>query len=175
MPRYQNKPMKEVRVKRSRGRVEGDALYYFFWHNLFSLVIFFAFALNLGLFEHQTETISDLISVEFLSLVLIIFGISLLSGLMGRIMAYLIVRLYFNIARQSETKTFGEFNTGINKLSFSFLIQTFLSSVIFATGIIFILQSKLFDSNSIWALLATYIIVKIAVFLLTRLISETKL
>jgi len=158
--------------KKQYHRVSGDAIWYFFLHNSISLFIFFGFILQLGLFDRQSDTITDLLSWSYAELVLTLFGISLLAGLLGRIFGYFILRLIF---RKNPIKKIGEFNQGINKLGFSFLISTMISSVLFSIGATAVLQEAIFNEDTLFTLIATYVIIKICVFLITRMFTSFKL
>ncbi|MHA1502436.1 MAG: hypothetical protein ACTSSB_11350 [Candidatus Heimdallarchaeota archaeon] len=164
--------MKEHEKKYTNRRVQGDSLYYFCFHNLISILLFFLFALNLKLFESQSDEISQILSIGYVQLLFMIFGISLLCGILGRIIAYILLKMVF---KNKPIKTFGEFNQGINKISMSYLLSTFVSAVIFSIGAFAILQNVLFDEESLFTLMATYIIIKIGVYLATRMFSSFKL
>jgi len=147
-------------------------MYYFLFHNLISIMLFFFIALQLRLFESQSSEISHLLSIAYVQLVLLIFGISLLSGIIGRIFAYVLIKMIF---KKKPIKTIGEFNRGINKISMSYLLSTFLSAIIFSIGAFAILQNMLFNEDSLFTLIATYTVIKIGVYLATRTFSSFKL
>ncbi|MCP4651530.1 MAG: hypothetical protein GY853_15820 [PVC group bacterium] len=163
------------RKKRRRGRVEGDAIYYFAIHNLFSAVFFFAFTLGMDIYTQQTEMLSELLSFSFLELILTIFGLLLLSGIIGRFFAFFFLKAMFGIVIGREMKKFGELNDGLNKISFSFIIASFVSAILFAVGALSIVQSKIFGQMTFWTLVFTYVMIKVVVFVLVRLFSESKL
>jgi len=165
----------KVVPKGRKGRVEGDAIWFFLLHNVISVMIFFGFAYIIGLFDERTELLSEIFSMEFVESILIIFGLSLLAGILGRVLGYFVLRAIFNFGYKREIKKFGEFNSGLNKISFSFIITAFISSLLFGVGAITIIQWKLFDDQTFLSLLVTYFVIKLSVFFSVRLFSSMKL
>jgi len=164
---------KERKLKSKR--VQGDSVYFFILSNIVSLVVFFILAFNLDIFNSTVVTISDMISFDFGRLLLMIFGLMLVSGIVGRIMAYITIRLIAHYYMGRETKKIGEFISGINGISFSYFFSTLISAILFAIGGLKVIQEKIFGEVTIITLIFTYVIVKIIVFLISRLFSSWKL
>jgi len=162
--------------QKKKPRVEGDSVYYFLLHNIISMLVFFAFSYPVGLYNEQTELLSDILSFNFFKSILIIFGLMVLSGVIGRAVAYIIIKLVFNLWLDKTTKKLGELNKGsLNKISFSYFISVFISAVIFAFGALGIVQMKLFGNTTFYSLILTYLLIKIIVFFVTRLFSAWNL
>jgi len=168
--------MQDIR-RESPKRMEGDNIIYFMIHNSISFVAFFFIAWNLNLFDVGDDSISYLISMEFLRLLLLIFGLSLICSLLiGRILGYGILWIIFNFGLKKKVRTFWHLNThGMNEINLSYLISTILSSLMFAVGALFVLENKLFGENTLFSLIITYILIKIIIYLFTRVFSTIKL
>lgn len=167
-------PTKKEKKIRRRGRVEGDSIYYFALHNFISMITFFAIAVPLGLFTTEIELVEDLFSFEFLGFILIIFGLTFLSGILARIIAYVAMFYFTKNVLNKQLKTLGQFNDGINKVGMAFAISLFISSVLFAIGAIAIIESMLFTEQTLITLLATYMLIKLLIFIFVKLLMNAK-
>ena len=161
-------------------RVEAEAISYFFWHNLFSVFIFFLMTMQFGVFGERNYSASYLFSMAFVEFVLVIFCFSLIAGFLGRLLAYIVLRLYFSWrskknGRIKVMKKFGELNSGLNKISITFVISAFITAVVFAFGVVILLQNMLFDENTLLTLMATYLLLKMGIFFGIKLLVEWKL
>ena len=180
MPR-QNKSMEMKNTssdrnrRRYRERVTGEGIWYFLVHNMISIVLFFMLTIGFSLYGKKDSNIAFLFDIEYWKLVLIIFGILLMSGVMARILAYVFLWLFFKYARKRIMRKFGDLNTGINKISFPFLITSLIAAVIYSLGVVLILQQAIFSQQTFWTLVMTYIIIKITIFLIVKLVTQFKL
>ena len=161
-------------------RVEAEAISYFFWHNLFSVFIFFLMTMQFGLFKERNYSFSYIFSIDFGLFVIIIFCFSLLAGFIGRLTAYIVLKAYFSWRNKRNRKIkvmkkFGELNSGINKISIAFFISAFITAVVFSLGVVLLLQNMLFDENTLLTLMATYLLLKIGIFFGIKLLVEWKL
>jgi len=173
---YHDKSSDKKRLfKMKKGRVQGDFITYFALHNLISMLLFFWIAIPLGFFEQKTEVISDIFSLTFLELIVNVFALTLFTGIISRVFGWLLLRFIVVYWRKREMKKFGELNQGINKISIVYILSIFVSSVLFAIGALTILQYVIFGAESLITLVATYIILKIGVYLLIRFFSGAKL
>ena len=166
--------MKVNRQKGSSERVVGDSISYFIFHNIISVTLFFVFTLSLRLYGDKNSNIGYILTSDFWLLFLQIFAISLLSGIIARITVFVIMRAYYSW-RNKSMKRWGEISTGINKVGLTFLISTLFTALVFCLGLIPILQNRIFDENTLFTLIVSYLIIKLGIFLIIRLLTETKL
>lgn len=168
-------------------RIEGDKWYYFIIHSIFSGIIFFFFAINLGLLSNSSETISELISINFFFVILIVFVVSVISSILGRVISYYFIKTiivyvprYISMKKNKpfnlkEMRRFWELNTGINKMGYLFLIASLLSSLFFSIGALTIVQSKIFGTSNIYTLVTTYFVLMVVVQVLARYLVQRRL
>ncbi|MFW9874992.1 MAG: hypothetical protein ACFFG0_17940 [Candidatus Thorarchaeota archaeon] len=156
---------KKKEYTQTKGKAGKEMIwYYFILHNIISLIFFVWFIGGWGLFDRQTTDLITIFSMEHLQFVIIIIGISFISGLLGRFFAYLI--LYANYKYQKLIpRTYGELDIGVNKIDSAYFISLILSSILFSIGAIFILQEKIFGDNNVISLILSYFIIKISIML----------
>jgi len=154
-----------TREKRPRtGKGEGDKFWFFVFHNLISIAVFFWIAIAVDLFEKQADSLFDIFSFSFVYFLFEVLLISVISGFFGRILTYIPLKLWYNYVSRKEIKSFGQINKGVNEmLSMSYIISTLLSSIIFALGALTIIQSKLFEEDTLGTLILSYLIIKITI------------
>lgn len=72
-------------------------------------------------------------------------------------------------------KRFGELQKGVNKIGMVYLVSTLISSVLFAFGAIAILENMIYDKPTIFTLFATYLILKMTIFVIVKSFFNLKL
>jgi hypothetical protein len=168
------KKEKRMRKKQRLGRFEGDRIYYFALHNILSAVLFFWIGYAIDLFSQRTQIIEELFKISFIEFYIQVFALNLLTSLFARFITYVILYLLIVRWRQKDMKKFGEINTGIDSLNFTFLLAILLGSFLFAIGVLVILQNLLFGgTESFLILLVCYFIMRGAVYLLIKLFSQS--
>ena len=162
-------------------RVTGDAVVYFILHNLISVFFFFLFTIRLEVYDATIMTFSDIFTLEFWGLVIIeVFFLSVVSGIIGRVGAYLSIKTYFYFRNQKRTKKkimkrWGELHSGINEFNLIiFVLTSFITSLVYSLGVIAVLQNKIFDEESLLTLIGIYVMVKIGIYFLVRWIAKSK-
>lgn len=158
-------------------RVTGDALLYFILHNLISVAFFFFFTIRGQIYEGKNITLGNMISLYFWKdVVFRVLLFSIVSCIIGRISAFLIMRLYFLYGTKKSFKRWSEINRGLNNFILSvFLITSLMSSLIYSMGIILILQYRIFNRDTLLTLMATYILVKTGMYFFVRWILRAKI
>ena len=162
-----------LKHRRYDERVEGENLYYFALHNMISGSLFLIITALSGIWEIRQTNILNLFTSEFIELVLVLFAIYLLTGITGRITAFFLMK-YLLKANDKVMKKFWDANKGINKIGMVWLLSILLSSLIFAFGIIALLQNAIYDENTFFTLIGTYLIVRLIVYLFFKVISYFK-
>ncbi|KKL54465.1 hypothetical protein LCGC14_2265140 [marine sediment metagenome] len=167
--RKRNKKRKKVT------RASGDAILYFFLHNIISLIFFFALTINLDIYSGTDIMMSYVFSGEFWYMALVqVFLIYILSSVIGRVMAYLTINLYCNI-KERPMKRWSELNRGINKLGLVFLLTGIVTSIIYSLGLVAILQNAIFNENTLITLIIIYMGFKLGTFVIIRWFVGAKL
>lgn len=161
---------KELRLKHRGGKTLSDHIPYFLIHNTISMFLFFLFAALLGLFDQRTEVISDLFSDYYLPFYGTTLFLMLLFGILARVITYfLIMAPFYKYVLKKTVREFYALNDGINKLSFGFVISTFLNAFFFTVGALTIIQSAIFKSNTLLTLILAYMLMKLLTFALMKL------
>ncbi|KKN47249.1 hypothetical protein LCGC14_0664700 [marine sediment metagenome] len=149
-------------------RTTGELIWYFMFHNLISFIFFFAITVSYGLYSGNDLKLFDVFTGDFWAMVFSqIYLITLLSGIMGRVTAWLIIYTY-SVFRHKTIKRWNELNTGINKIGLVFFITALVTSVVFALGLIGILQVAIFNEETLLTLIAVYSGIKIGSFFMVR-------
>lgn len=165
-------------------RVSGDLLSYFLFHNLISVLFFFAITINLRIYADKYVTdgytwmqvFGYVISSDFWELTVFqIFPISLLSSVMGRITAFFLIRMYYNYYGNRATKRWSELNRGINRMGIKFVITALITSFFFTIGLISLLSCYVFDEKTLLPLMVIYSVLKIGTYLFVRWLVGSKL
>ncbi len=154
-------------------KASGEEKYYFIFHNLVSVLLFFYVAMKIALFSQQSYSLLDIISFNFIQFIGVIIGLTILLGFLSRVLVYgtfRIVNYYRNERSHGRKiitiKSFVDVNQGINEFTtYSYLKIVIYSSILFAIGAVTIVQLKFFKSNSLSSLIGAYIIVKLAVYI----------
>jgi len=166
-------------------RVTGDALFYFITHNIISVAFFFFFTIGLEVYEIADMPIISLFSIDFMvdfwnMVIFDVFLFSVFSSIIGRILAFGIMKLYFYLRnkkrrRQKTMKIWSELNSGINRFNLMvFLITAFLTSIIYSLGVIATLNNNIFDESSLITLIVVYAMFKISIYFVVRWITKAK-
>lgn len=156
--------------KQKTERVTGDALLYFFLHNLISVFFFFLFTVRLEIYDGTNVSVAFLFTLEFWEMVIFqILLFSIVSSIIGRITAFMLMKAYFKYGAKKSMKRWTELNTGINRFSLViFLLTALITSIVYSLGIIAILQDRIFSENTLLTLIFTYILFKTGVFFVVR-------
>jgi len=164
-------------------RVSGDALFYFCLHNLISVSFFFLFTLTLDVYSGLTIQFYTMFTQTFWRLVLDVCLFSIISSVIGRITAFILMRWYLSVRNKRKKKTtlivmkkWGELNKGINSFHLgAFLITVFFTSLIYCIGLVSILQNRIFNEDtSLFTLICTYILCKLSIHFLVRWLTRAK-
>lgn len=162
-------------------RVTGDSLLYFIFHNSISVFFFFLFTINIETYDMTRIPASYLFSSEFWKLVIYnIFFISLVCGIIGRVGAYSTIVGYYYFrnrkrTKQKTTKRWGELNSGINQFNIIvFVLTAFITSVIYALGVVVYLQHTIFGTESFVVLVGIYILFKVGIYFGVRWLTKAK-
>lgn len=171
--RYKPKTQKtETYKKIKEGRSEGDSPIYYAIHNLIGSGFFIFIIFYYDLFNLREITVGDVLTVNFLYSILVLFIISVTTNILGRFLGHPILTLIY---RKTVTKTFWELNsTGINKIGLRYFGAIFISSLLFALGAVAIIQNKVFKENTLESLILTYLIIKIIIYTITKIWIKTK-
>jgi len=163
-----------VKPERMRGhRIHGDRLVYYFFHTLLSGVLFLTVAIQFNLLTLKEDSIIYLFSIDYWLLVLFTFIISIVTSGISRFISYFILQGVF---WQSATKGFWELNDGINKMSLRWFVALFISAIIWTMGVLAIIQDNLGgDINDIILMILIYIVLKVVIFLATKIFLEKSL
>ena len=154
-------------------RAKADKLAYYIFHSLFGAILFLTIAIQLDLLSLRQDTITYLFTLEYWSLVVLTFIWSIVASLIARIIAYLFLQgLYW----KTVTKNVWELNTkGINKISFRWFIAQFITAIVWTLGALAIIQNSVFgNTDDVVSMIIIYLIVKVLVFITTKLIIDTK-
>lgn len=164
---------KSVKYERIKKRGEADRLVYYVLHTSFATLIFILIAMRLDFFSLRSDSISYLFSWNYLELIFIIFLWNLICSLFARILGYYLLKtLYW----KSTVKNIFELNSkGVNRISFRYVLALFITSVLWTLGALLILTEQLFgEENETFALVLTYVIIKITVFIITKVIVDAR-
>lgn len=182
---YGKEIMHKKKVKqeeKTKGRrVSGDLLFYFCLHNLISVLLFFLFTINLGIYAGHDLMLIDIIRQEFWELAILkVFPISILCSFLGRIGAYYILKLQVKIRDRNRkikgtTKKWSELNSKMNRLGLPFFIGALISSIIYTLGMVGILQYVIFNEKSLLSLIVVYIGIKIGTYYFVQWFIGSKL
>lgn len=123
--------------------------------------------MQFGFYGARDRSVGYVFSIDFLDFILLIFIFSLGAGLLGRLLAYLIMKLYFDWKRKAMKKV-GELNRGINKVSVGFFLSAFITAIAYSLGVVAILQDKMFNTHTLITLMATYLVLKIGIYFLVK-------
>lgn len=155
-------------------RTSSDSLAasFFILHHIISAFFFFVFAITFGLFEIEEPGIRDLFSGTFYALVFWIFIYSIISSFIGRILAHLVLKKLFKRFKDESIPGFKRFLTGINGMPFAFYVSSLISALIFAAGLETIFRDILFEDDTFFAAIGTYIVIQIATSGLSKMFSN---
>ncbi len=147
--------MNDRRNRRHKESTKGDKIIYTIIHNILSLILFFTITFALNLYGEKSSSIGFMFKREFWSMVIQVFGVYIVAGVTARVTSYFIIKYIFK-----DIRRFGDLNTGINKLSITYIITAFFTSIVFSLGIILLIQDVLFVTETIFTLIISYILAK---------------
>ncbi len=151
-------------------RAEGDKWMYYIFHSFFTVLFFIIVAIRFEFFVVKSELVMDLFISDFFMSIVYVFIVSIALNMTARVFAYIFIQ---GVYRNTATKNFWILNSqGLNKIGIRYFIATFLTAIIFCTGAVIILQRSIFNTEEgeIVSLIMTYIIIKIFVFITTKLL-----
>jgi len=160
---------------KSQKHVTGDKYGYFFWHSLLTGGMFLVFVWFTGLYNiTRYNTFDVFFNMDFWTLVIIVFLFTMICGYVSRVIVYRLMKWFYSdfLARKTKhirtIKSWDEINTGVNSLGMSWILTSIISTVIFLTGMVMLIQTKIFDNTSIGTVVLTYILVKAVIGLLVN-------
>ncbi len=146
-------------------RAEGDR--FLFW--VFSLFIgtgaFFLLYLSSNL--SRDASLLDLFTDEFWTAFGWMCVICFVADYLGKGVAYGVIQWCF----KDPTATFWELNHSSIKSFLTHLLEVALRAMIFLVGAINVLRNELFASDSLWSLVGTYLVVKVCIYVMARLLT----
>lgn len=155
----------------------GDNIWFFLLYTMFGAIWFFILGYLYDIF-HTISEISEILTMDFLMIMINIIFINLLSSSIAWISAFLILKYIKRYVFNTEIRSFGDLSDGINKfplLSLTALLSIILSSLLYAIGFLAILQNSLFAENGFLSLILTYFLIKIFIHVFVIIIIESKL
>jgi len=160
--------MKRSKIKR-REKMEGEHLSYFAIHNLLSIAVFFMITIRMGVFDIVDIELSYILSWSFAETIIWVFIISCIAEAFGRLVGYfaIIVPVSKYIYKR-DYKSFRIINEGINRFSYKTIITLLLSSFLFSIGALYLISGLLFEENTLYVLILSYIIIKVGVYLILK-------
>ena len=167
---------KRERKKKTSRNSSGDNIWFFVLTNIISVIVFFLLVYRFNLLQ-SIQLISELVSGDFFYLFVKIFLSNTIASLIGWMVGYILLRIIKIYVLHTRVKTFGDMNRGLNRFpltSLAFFIATAINSLLFAIGALTIMQNFLFGSISIVAMTLTYLLLKLFVYILTKMIIESK-
>lgn len=162
-----------VKHRRYSDHLEGENLIFFAFHNLISGSLFLFITTFSGIWSLRRTSIFSLFTSEFIELIFWLFFIYLATGLFGRFTAFLIMK-YTLKYNGKVMKKFKEINKGANKIGVVWVLTILVSSVIFALGIIALLQDAIYGKDTFFTLVGTYCIVRFLVYISFKIVSYLK-
>ena len=169
----QNQYKKE---KKLRGGARGDNIWFFIIHNLISAGFFFLFAYALGFFDPITK-FTDIFSSKFTRLLTGVFVFSLLSSFLGWIFGYVVWKAIKEQIFHTSMKSMGDLSRGINRFpltNLAYYISTLLSTLAFSVGAMGIIEALLFTNYTYLTLFASYLFLKITIYVIVQVVVEAK-
>ena len=162
--RRKNRPT-EKRERFSWGKASGEERWFFILHNLLSMGLFFFVASRLRLFSKQSYSLLDIISFDFLGFIGIVIGLTILLAIFSRFLAYGVFYVFYRYVLKKSIKSYVIMNQGINEMtSYPYFIGVILSSILFAIGVVTLVQLKLFREENLFTLIGAYLLIKIGVY-----------
>ena len=177
---FKNKKKQEVKTyekyqkERSIRRSEGDRWVYYIFHSFFTALFFIVIAIYFDFFAMKSELVTDLFTWGFFMAIIWVFIVSIGANLVARVFAWFLIR---GIYRNTASKNIWELNsTGINKIGIRYIIAIFITSLIFCIGAVVIIQEKIFGTteDEIVSLIVIYLVIKIFVFITTKVLIGAK-
>lgn len=170
---FRKEKEEKVKYEKIKKRGEADRMIYYVLHTSIATLLFILIAMRLDFFSLTSDNISYLFSWDFIELIIIVFVWNIISSLLARILGYFLLKgLYW----KSTIKNIFDLNgKGINRLSVRYFLALFITSVLWTLGALVILSEQLFGvEDEVFALVLTYVIIKITVFIITKVIIDTR-
>ena len=143
---------------------QGEEKYYFLFHSLLSSL---CFALAIYFLElEKRHPYSDLywvFSLDFLIFYLICIGLSYLFSGLSRLFVYSVMNIYYRDMGQFITPLTEIESSHTGLFSYFHLLRTLLGMLIYCIGVVAILQTKLFEDNTLLSLILSYLLVQLIV------------
>jgi len=143
----------------------GDKGLYFLLHNIISVLVFFLLINRFSLGPYFN--FFDLLTPDFLGNFSLVFVFSLGSGVLGRFLAYLLLKwvIFRYLIKNAQVRRWRDLNKGISKMDGSWLLIVLFSSIAFMIGATILMQYLLFGSseNITLTLMISYFVIKIII------------
>jgi len=162
-------PRDKSQKKHDKFRVEGERTYYFIIRSLIAGTLFLIITSFTEIWQVNIVDLSVFFTSAFIELILWLFLIYFFTGITARILTFHILKYVFRWNSKS-INTFWDINKGMNKMGIKWLISILIKSILFAFGIVGLLQNVIFDKSTFFTLVGTYVIVEVVVSLTLRLI-----
>ncbi len=167
---YGEKP-KGIKRHRSK-RFQGDNLVYFAIHTTLAIILFTFLSYQMDLFGSEQNSISYLLSRDFVILVLEVWFWLIITSFKARLIGFALLKGF----SKKTVRRFTDMNrNGINKIGLAFFIAYLLDSLVFSMGILYIIQDRLFGELSVGAFVGALVLVKFCIFIITRIFTDKKL
>lgn len=154
---------------KSRGKANGVFWVYTILHNIISALLFFTITISFGLYDRRAETFTDLFLRGFIELVGAVYALSLILGVISRVLAYTILWQYFEGFKKKDMRSFKDLNRGINSLGVAWFISLLVGAIGFSIGALVIIQVVVFHEQAFIPLILSYLIMNVCVYLGVRL------
>lgn len=171
---YRKQKEEKLKYQKIKKRGEADRFIYFIIHTSIATLLFILIAIRLDFFALRSDSISYLFSWEYIELIFIVFLWNIICSILARILGYYLLKFIY---LESVTKNIIDLNAkGINRLSVRYFLALFITSVLWTLGALLILSEQLFGDveDEISALVLTYVIIKVSVFIITKIIIDAK-
>ena len=143
----------------------GDKGLYFILHNILSVFIFFLLIDRFSLGPYFN--FFDLLTPDFLGNFSLVFVSSLGSAVLGRFLAYLLLKwvIFKYLIKNTQVRRWRDLNKGISKMDGSWLFIILLSSIAFMIGATILMHYLLFGTpeNTALTLMISYFVIKIII------------
>jgi len=116
---------------------------------------------NLSSAQSITEFFAGSFWASFGWMVLLCF----VADYAGKIIAFGMVKLVY----KRPTTNFVEFNEMNLGTFITHLVEVLLRALLFMLGAVRVIQSQLFANDTFWTLILTYLVIKVAIFVIARL------
>ena len=166
-------PRSKKQKKDRAERVSGDNIMYLFIHNIISVFVFFILTIQYGLYDiEKNDSVASFLSLHFWGLVLIVFLYGVIAGLLGRLLAFILLRTYYYYVKKKSMKRFRGLNRGLSKINIGFFLASLFTAIFYMIGFLGILQIELFKEANLLTLMGAYVILKLIVLISVKLLVK---